>query len=77
VRSDIVNASFKKKYPFLAVALQTLPEGKAPYLINYDAIFNDANGPFLSMMVQGIFKGEIGSAIQHGQAGFTSVLEQK
>ena len=77
VRSDIVTPAFKKKYPFLAVALQTLPEGKAPYLTNYDAIFNDASGPFLSMMVQGIFKGQISSAIKSGQAGFTSVLEQK
>lgn len=76
VRSDVLTPTFKKEYPFLSVALGVLPQGKAPYLINYDALFNDANGPFLAMMEDGIFKGQVEQAVQQGQSGFTKIISQ-
>ena len=48
--------------------------GETPYSLVYNALFNDANGPWLKMLQTAIFDGEIDEAIATAQEEFTEII---
>jgi len=76
VRSDIVNAAFAAKYPYDAVALNTLKYGSVEYTLAYNAIFNNPGSPWLKMFDEAVYSDNVNQALQIGQSGIQSTLNQ-
>ncbi|MCC7448226.1 MAG: sugar ABC transporter substrate-binding protein [Anaerolineae bacterium] len=77
LRSDLANNEFSKQDPRLLVAAEALKIGRTPYVIPYNQIFNDGNGPWLAMFQKAVFDGKIDEAIAQAQTDFTTILTQK
>jgi multiple sugar transport system substrate-binding protein len=76
VRTDVLNAAYKAKNPYNAVALKALSNGSAPVTLIYDAAFNEPNSPWFQMFSQAVFKGDVAGSLGTGQTGFEHVLQQ-
>jgi hypothetical protein len=76
VRSDIVNAAFATKYPYDAVALNTLHYGSVEYTLAYNAVFNNPGSPWLKMFDEAVYSDNVSQALQIGQSGIQQTLDQ-
>ena len=76
VRSDIVNSAFAAKYPYDAVALNTLHYGSVEYTLAYNAVFNNPGSPWLAMFDEAVYKDNVNQALQIGQSGIQATLNQ-
>lgn len=74
VRSDIVTKAFTAKYPYEAVALNTLKYGSVEYTLAYNAVFNNPGAPWLKMFDEAVFSGNVQKALQIGQSDIQSTL---
>jgi len=76
VRTDEALERFKGLDERYEIAATAETKGRAPYAVPYNALFNDANGPFGQMISQAVFDGDIDGAVKRAQAAFTKVLEE-
>ena len=76
VRSDIVTSSFATKYPYDAVALNTLQYGSVEYTLAYNAVFNNPGAPWLAMFDEAVYSDNVAKALQIGQSGIQATLNQ-
>ena len=76
VRSDVATDEFRRAYPQAVAPLDQLDRGYAPPTLAYNLLFNQPDSPFIAMFRRAVFDGDIGGALQEGQRGFDSVLEQ-
>ena len=74
VRNDIPKSVYEKIDPRYYVGAQAMAKGKTPYSVDYNALFNDLNGPWIQMLQEAIFNGNVASAMQTGQKQFESIL---
>ncbi len=74
VRSDIVTASFAKKYPYDAEALNTLKYGSVEYTLAYDQVFNEPDSPWLKMFDEAVYDHNLSQALTIGQSGIQTTL---
>ena len=74
VRSDIVTPSYVKKYPYDAVALDTLPYGSVEYTLAYDQVFNEPASPWLKMFDEAVYSDNVSQALKIGQSGIQATL---
>ena len=74
VRSDIVTPSYVKKYPYDAVALNTLPYGSVEYTLAYDQVFNEPASPWLKMFDEAVYSDNVSQALVIGQSGIQATL---
>jgi len=78
LRVDLVDNKYSQADPrYITVGNAMFKEGRTPYLLPYNDIFNDANGPWLSMLQRAVFDGEIDAAIGEAQDSFSSILAQQ
>lgn len=78
LRLDLVNNKYSQQDPrYVTVANAMFKQGRTPYVLPYNDIFNDANGPWLAMLQRAIFDGEIDPAVTEAQNKFSSILAQQ
>ena len=78
LRVDLVDNQYSQQDPrYITVGNAMFKEGRTPYLLPYNDIFNDANGPWLAMLQRAVFDGEIDTAIADAQDSFSSILAQQ
>lgn len=76
VRTDLVDNPYFEQEPRFKVSAQGMAVGRTPYSVKYNALFNDPNGPWLAMLQQAIFQGDVDGAITDAQAAFERVLAE-
>ncbi|MGD0344968.1 MAG: extracellular solute-binding protein [Acidimicrobiales bacterium] len=74
VRTDIVTPSFEAKYPYDAVALNTLKYGSVEYTLAYDQVFNEPASPWLKMFDEAVYSDNVSNALSIGQSGIQATL---
>jgi multiple sugar transport system substrate-binding protein len=74
LRADLIENEYSQEDPRLITNAEAMNLGKTPYSFVYNQLFNDANGPWLSMIQTAIFQGDIDGAIANAQASFTDIL---
>jgi multiple sugar transport system substrate-binding protein len=74
VRTDIVTPSFMAKYPYDAVALNTLKYGSVEYTLAYDQVFNEPASPWLKMFDEAVYSDNVSNALSIGQSGIQATL---
>lgn len=74
LRADLIDNEYSQQDPRLITNAEAMNLGKTPYSFVYNQLFNDANGPWLSMIQTAIFLGDIDGAVATAQQGFTDIL---
>jgi multiple sugar transport system substrate-binding protein len=74
LRADLIDNEYSQQDPRLITNAEAMNLGKTPYSFVYNQLFNDANGPWLSMIQTAIFQGDIDGAVATAQQGFTDIL---
>jgi multiple sugar transport system substrate-binding protein len=77
LRLDLIDNKYSQEDPrYITVAKAMFEEGRTPFLVPYNEIFNDANGPWLAMLQKAVFDGDIDGAVTDAQESFTQILSQ-
>jgi multiple sugar transport system substrate-binding protein len=77
IRTDLADNQYFQEDPRFTTAAEAMALGRTPYSLVYNALFNDANGPWLKMLQTAIFDGEIDAAISTAQEEFTKVITEQ
>lgn len=76
VRADVATPEFAVQYPLVLPPLLQQHEGYAPKTLSYNEIYNQPDGPWLTMLRRAIFAGEIEAAMAEAQEGYDRILGQ-
>jgi multiple sugar transport system substrate-binding protein len=76
VRSDVVTPEFTARNPHVLPVLQAQEEGYAPLTLSYNELYNQPDGPWLTMFRRAVFDGEIEAAMAQAQESFDRILGQ-
>ncbi|MVA75261.1 extracellular solute-binding protein [Auraticoccus sp. F435] len=76
VRADVADDRFRETYPHASVPLDNLHAGYAPSTLAYNLIYNQPDGPWLSMFRRAVFDGDLEGALVQGQQGWDAILSQ-
>jgi multiple sugar transport system substrate-binding protein len=76
VRADVATPEFAAQYPLVLPPLLQQHEGYAPKTLSYNEIYNQPDGPWLTMLRRAIFAGEIEAAMAEAQEGYDRILGQ-
>ena len=74
VRTDLAENQYFEEDPRLTTNAQAMAFGRTPYSLVYNQLFNDSNGPWLAMIQQAVFDGQIDEAIDYAQQQFTDIM---
>lgn len=76
VRSDVLTSSFRARYPLDAVAVSALKNGQSDKSLASGSIDNTANSPWLEMIQQAAFNGDITGAMKKAQTSIDTILKK-
>jgi multiple sugar transport system substrate-binding protein len=76
VRSDVATPEFAARHPLVLAPLLNQDEGYAPQTLSYNQIYNQPDGPWLTMLRRAVFDGEIEAAMAEAQIGYDRILRQ-
>jgi multiple sugar transport system substrate-binding protein len=76
VRGDVATPEFAARYPLVLPPLLQQQEGYAPKTLSYNEIYNQPDGPWLTMFRRAVFDGEIEAAMAEAQEGYDRILGQ-
>ena len=76
VRTDLVDKIYGSIDPRYQVLGDGMKEGKTPYSVVENAIFNDNNGPWIKMINQAVFTGDIAAAQAAGQQAAQALIDE-
>ncbi|WP_433555771.1 ABC transporter substrate-binding protein [Pseudonocardia xinjiangensis] len=76
VRADVATPEFAARYPLTLPPLQAQEEGYAPKTLSYNEIYNQPDGPWLTMFRRAVFDGEIEAAMAQAQESYDRILRQ-
>jgi multiple sugar transport system substrate-binding protein len=76
VRTDLVDKIYAPLDPRYKLFGDMMAKGKTPYSVVENAIINDNNGPWIKMINQAVFTGDIKQAQATGQQGAQSLIDQ-
>jgi multiple sugar transport system substrate-binding protein len=74
VRTDLISNKYSQQDPRYIVVAEAEANGRTPYSVHYNELFNDPNGPWLAMFQQAIFSGQVDQAMSSAQQRFTQIL---
>jgi multiple sugar transport system substrate-binding protein len=74
VRTDLISNKYSQQDPRYITVAQAEAKGQTPYSVHYNETFNDPSGPWLAMLEQAIFSGQVDQAINTAQQRFTQIL---
>ena len=76
LRSDLAENKYFEEEPRLVIAAKAMGLGNTPYSTVYNDLFNDPNGPWLQMLQEAIFDGDVAGAIERGQERFADIMSE-
>src|SRR3954453_17577573 len=76
VRTDLIDKIYAPLDPRYKLFGEMMAKGKTPYSVVENAIFNDNNGPWIKMINQAVFTGNIQQAQASGQKAAQSLIDQ-
>lgn len=76
IRSDAATSSFRHDHRLAVPTVNNLDDGYAPKTLAYNVIYNQADGPWLTMFRRAVFKGEVEAAMAEAQGGYNRLLKQ-
>jgi multiple sugar transport system substrate-binding protein len=76
VRTDLVDKIYAPLDPRYKLFGEMMGKGKTPYSVVENAIINDNNGPWIKMINQAVFTGNIKQAQVSGQQAAQSLIDQ-
>ena len=74
VRTDLAANAYTKLDPRYVTAARAMAAGRTPYSAHYNQLINDANGPWGSLVYNGIFGNNLDQTLATAQAAFTKIL---
>ncbi len=74
LRLDLADNEYSREDTRLITNAEAMGLGKTPYSFVYNQLYNDTTGPWLAMIQQAIFQGDIDGAVTTAQARFTEIL---
>lgn len=74
LRTDLVDNEYSRQDPRYITVGRAMYEGRTPYTVKYNQLFNDSASPWLTMLQRAIFDGEVDAAIAEAQASFTEII---
>ena len=74
VRTDLAANVYTKLDPRYVTAGRAMAAGRTPYSAHYNQLINDANGPWASLVYNGIFGNNLDQTLATAQAAFTKIL---
>lgn len=67
IRTDLYKSIYEPLNPKYKALAQAMLEGRTPYSTVYNALFNDNNGPWIKMIQDAVFRGDIQGAQRAAQ----------
>ena len=75
VRGDVAKEALKSLDPRYQLAADAMAHGHTPYSVVFNDIINSANGPWIQMLNDAIFTGNVDEAIATGQQTMQSIID--
>ncbi|MEV6171657.1 sugar ABC transporter substrate-binding protein [Streptomyces sp. NPDC051954] len=75
VRTDLIDKIYNPLDPRYKVLGEAMEKGRTPYSTVENALFNDNNGPWVKMINQAVFEGDIAQAQEEGQKAAQSIID--
>lgn len=75
VRGDIARDALKDLDPRYQTVAAAMAKGHTPYSVVYNDAFNSANGPWIQMVNEAIFGGNVDEAIATGEQAMQSIID--
>ena len=75
VRTDLIDKIYTPLDPRYKVLAVAMVKGRTPYSTVENALFNDNNGPWVDMINQAVFDGDIAKAQKEGQSAAQSIID--
>jgi len=75
VRGDVAKEALKSLDPRYQLAADAMAKGRTPYSTVFNDIINSANGPWIQMLNDAIYTGNIDEAIATGQQTMQSIID--
>jgi multiple sugar transport system substrate-binding protein len=76
IRRDVAFNSYAPRSRIYQLLAKSLFSGRAVYSVQENALINDATGPWVTMIDDAVFAGNISAAIKQGQSAMTSILSR-
>ncbi|MBA8792443.1 multiple sugar transport system substrate-binding protein [Friedmanniella endophytica] len=76
VRADVVTDTFRREHPFAVPTLLELDKGYAPTSLAYNVLYNQSDGPWLTMLRRAVFDGQTEAAMAQAQVSYDRLLQQ-
>lgn len=76
VRTDLAENEYFEADPRLSTSASAMAIGKTPYSVKYNDLFNDNNGPWLGLLQQAIFEGDVDGAVTDAQERFSEIMSE-
>lgn len=77
VRADLARNEYSKLDRRYVLVSQLMAKGRTPYTLRYNELINDANGPWLGLIQDSIFGGDVNAAAKKAQDRFVQILNGK
>jgi len=74
LRTDLIENRYSAEDPRYVTVGKAMYDGRTPYTVKYNQLFNDSASPWLEMLQRAIFDGEVDDAIAQAQASFTEII---
>jgi multiple sugar transport system substrate-binding protein len=74
LRIDLADNEYSREDTRLITNAEAMALGKTPYSFVYNQLYNDSTGPWLAMLQQAIFQGDVEGAVTTAQQRFTEIL---
>lgn len=74
LRTDLVENKYSKADPRYITVANAMYDGRTPYSLKYNQLFNDSSSPWLEMLQRAVFDGQLAEAIAEGQEQFTAII---
>jgi multiple sugar transport system substrate-binding protein len=74
VRTDLSSNQYSQKDTRYQTASNAMAQGRTPYSVHYNQLFNDQNGPWIGALQKAIFDGQIDQAVSTAQQQYTQIL---
>jgi multiple sugar transport system substrate-binding protein len=74
VRTDLIDKIYAPLDPRYKALGKAMEQGRTPYSVVENSLFNDSNGPWVKMIDRAVFGGEISQAQSEGQKSAQSII---
>ena len=74
LRTDLVENKYSQEDPRYITVARAMYEGRTPYTVKYNQLFNDSGSPWIAMIQRAVFDGEVDEAVAEAQERFTEIL---